>query len=101
MKKQKLTAKQKADARTVKKIMAEPVTLGRIDLEELRKNPNIVHDKLIDKMHEFLDKYGYGHIVKSFFWKDDGTFTAEVDIAPLPAPKITAVSQGVKNALED
>jgi hypothetical protein len=62
----------------------EPVSLGRIDLGDLKANPDLIRDKLDEKIHALLDKYGYGFQIISFAWRADGLLNAEVGIVKKP-----------------
>lgn len=62
----------------------ESMSLGRVDIQELKENPDIIRDMLDEKIHALLDKYGYGFQIISFAWRADGLLNAEVGIAKKP-----------------
>lgn len=68
----------------IAEIENESVSLGRIDLEDLKANPDIIRDMLDEKIHVLLDKYGYGFQIISFAWRADGLLNAEVGIVKKP-----------------
>lgn len=62
----------------------EPCNLGKIDMHLFESNPDIVRDKLEEKIHMLLEKYGYGFKLLSFRWRDNGTPDAEIIVEKKP-----------------
>lgn len=65
-------------------IDGEPANLGKLDLRLFESNPDIVRDKLEEKIHMLLEKYGYGFKLLSFRWRDNGVPEAEVIVEKKP-----------------
>lgn len=62
----------------------EPLNVGRIDVKELQKNPDIIRDKLDEKIHLLLDKYGYAFKINGFQWNAEGLIQADIIIVKKP-----------------
>lgn len=74
----------------IAEIENEPVSLGRIDLEDLKANPDIIRDMLDEKIHALLDKYGYGFQINSFQWDVNGLLAAEIGIVKKPESELVS-----------
>lgn len=68
----------------LEELESENMNLGRIDVKELQNNPDIIREKLDEKINLLLDKYGYGFQITSFHWGANGLLSAEVSIVKKP-----------------
>ena len=61
----------------------EPVSVGRIRVDEARADPDIFRKKVDEKIHAILDKYGYTLSITEFFWVN-GQVQANIEIVEKP-----------------
>ena len=72
--------KAKTEKEIIKDIENEP-GIGRIDLQESQDS---VRDRLDDRIHMLLEKYGYGFKLMSFRWRDNNVPEAELILEKKP-----------------
>lgn len=66
-------------------IANEPVSLGRIEVEALNANPEMIKDKLNEKIQALLDRYGYSFQISNFTWGGGTGVTANIELVARPA----------------
>ena len=64
-------------------IEAETESVGRIQVDELRSDPDIIRKKVEEKITSILDKYGYTLSLTEFSWAG-GQVRANIEIVEKP-----------------
>ena len=64
-------------------------SVGRIDIEELRNEPDIIRKKVDEKIKSIMDKYGYTFALTEFSWVG-GQVQANIDIVEKPKDETQA-----------
>lgn len=59
----------------------EQASIGRVSIQQLQENPDIIREKVELKVTEILDKYGYRLALTEFKWVD-GNITANISVVP-------------------
>ena len=72
-----------AEQRIVEEIDAESESVGRIDIEELRADPEIVKKRADAKIKAILERYGLTYVLTEFSWIN-GQVQANLDLAEKP-----------------
>ena len=65
-------------------IDAEPESVGRVSLDEVRSDPEIIRKKVEAKVMSILDKYGYTLALADFRWTD-GQVQAVIEFVEKPS----------------
>ena len=61
----------------------ESESVGRIDIEELRNDPDIIKKKVDEKIKAILDKYGFTYVITEFSWAN-GQVQGNLDMVEKP-----------------
>ena len=61
----------------------ESESVGRIDIEELRNDPEIIKKKVDEKIKAILDKYGFAFAITEFSWIN-GQVQGNLDLVDKP-----------------
>ena len=72
-----------AEQRIIESINAESESVGRIDIDELRNDPDIIRKKVDEKIKAILDKYGFTFVITEFSWVN-GQVQGNLDIVEKP-----------------
>lgn len=83
----------KTENEIIEEIDNEPNNLGKIDVNLFQSNPDIVRDRLEEKIHFLLEKYGYGFKLLSFRWKDGDRNIPEAEIIIEKKPDVPLEAQ--------
>ncbi len=68
---------------SIEELEGESTSIGRIDIQDLNTNPDLIKDKLNEKIQSILDKYGYTLGISEFRWVN-GEVQANIDLVEKP-----------------
>ena len=71
------------EQRIIDEIEDEPESLGRIQLDDVRADADIVRKKVNEKITTIMDKYGYTFSLTDFVWSG-GQVQATIEIVEKP-----------------
>lgn len=71
------------EQRIIDEIEDESESLGRIQLDDVRADPDIIRKKVDEKIKSIMDKYGYMFALTEFSWIN-GQIQANIEIVEKP-----------------
>ena len=71
------------EQRTIDEIEDESESVGRIDLDELRSDPEIIKKKVDEKIKAILERYGFTYVITEFSWVN-GQVHGNLDMVEKP-----------------
>ena len=72
-----------SEQRIIDEIENEPESVGRIDLDELRNDPEIIKKKVDEKIKAILERYGFTYVITEFSWLN-GQVQGNLDMVEKP-----------------
>lgn len=73
----------RAEQNIVEDIDSESESVGRIDIEELRADPEIIKKRVDEKIKAILTRYGFSYSITQFSWLN-GQVQANLDLVENP-----------------
>ena len=64
---------------SIEELEGESTSIGRIDIQDLNTNPDLIKEKLNEKIQSILDKYGYSLSISEFRWVN-GEVQANIEL---------------------
>ena len=71
------------EQRIIDDIENESESVGRIDLDELRSDPDIIRKKVDEKIKAILERYGFTYVITEFSWIN-GQVQGNLDLVDKP-----------------
>ena len=71
------------EQRIIDDIENESESVGRIDLDELRSDPEIIKKKVDEKIKAILERYGFTYVITEFSWLN-GQVQGNLDMVEKP-----------------
>ena len=72
-----------AENRIINDIESESESIGRIDIDELRADPEIIKKKVSAKINAILDRFGLTYAITEFSWIN-GQVQGNLDLVEKP-----------------